>query len=108
GSIMIAEGGRVRILSRGWTSAWGLAWATAGREVWFTGEPAVGLGRRLNAVTLSGKLRTIERIPGNLTLEDLAPGDRALLGVWNVRFETVASSPVERNLTLLGFSFPRD
>jgi len=111
GSIMIAEGGKVRALSRGWTSAMGLAWSPSGNEVWFTAEPAVGRGRALYAMTVGGKPRLIDRAPVNLELLDLGREGRALLSVHTIRFETMAlarGETRERNLTWLGFSWPRD
>jgi WD40 repeat protein len=65
-------------LSAGWISADGLAWAPRGDEIWFTATKA-GVGRSLNAVSLSGKERLLARVPDSLTLLDIGRDGRALL-----------------------------
>jgi eukaryotic-like serine/threonine-protein kinase len=79
GSVAIVDSaGAKTILCSGWTSAMGLAWSPSGREVWFTATDASG-ARALRAVSLAGKQRLLERIPGDLTLQDVAWDGRILV-----------------------------
>jgi len=101
--------GRVLVLDRGGRkqlegppAGTGLAWAGGGREVWFTGPS-------LNAVTLSGKPRTVQDLMGSITIHDVAPDGRVLLARNTWRREIVGLAPgetAERNLTWLDWSFP--
>src|SRR5581483_6009611 len=43
---VIDRNGETRLLSAGWSSAWGLAWNPSGSEVWFTASTS-GLNRSL-------------------------------------------------------------
>lgn len=70
--------GTPRVLSPGWISALGLAWSADGREVWFTATGSGG-GRALHGVDRAGRLRTIYRSPGNLTLHDVSTAGRVLV-----------------------------
>jgi hypothetical protein len=71
------DGGPSGVLSSGWTSCLGLAWAASGREVWFTATGESG-ARVLHAVDLAGRLRTVYRMAGNLTLHDISRDGRVL------------------------------
>jgi len=73
-----SDNGKDRKLSSGWESIEGIAWSPGGDEVWFC---ASNTGSALNpqAVTLSGKLRTIVNIPGGVWLQDMRNG--AMLAV---------------------------
>jgi Tol biopolymer transport system component len=78
GSIAVigAEGkndDKERILSSGWVSVQGVAWSTAGDEIWFTSANNGSAGNP-RAVTLSGKVRTITNVPGGMWLEDVRNG----------------------------------
>src|ERR1035438_407081 len=63
--------GKDKVLSDGYLSAWGLAWAPGGKEVWFTGAVNEGNGRSLDAVTLGGSHRIVARVPATLELDDI-------------------------------------
>jgi Tol biopolymer transport system component len=79
GNIMAVDGkGARRMLSAGWASASGLAWAPSGREVWFTAARS-GMTRALYAADLAGKLRLIAAFPGTLTLCDISASGRVLI-----------------------------
>ena len=79
GNIMVIDAkGASRMLSAGWASAAGLAWAPTGREVWFTAARA-GVIRALYATNLSGKQRLISAFPGTLTLCDISASGRVLI-----------------------------
>jgi dipeptidyl aminopeptidase/acylaminoacyl peptidase len=70
--------GTRKTLSSDWISAEGLAWSPNGEEIWFTATHE-GLGRALYAVDLSAHERLLARIPGTLTLLDVARDGRVLL-----------------------------
>jgi Tol biopolymer transport system component len=101
--------GRVLVLDRagrkkleGPPAGTGLAWAGGGREVWFTGPS-------LNAVTLSGKSRTIQDPVGSIVVHDVDRDGRVLLARNTWRREIVGLAPgetAERNLTWLDWSWP--
>ena len=102
-SIHEDDNGRVVIVNRDggkvvgdttWATAWGLAWAPGGREVWFTAA-ATGVLRALMGFSLSGKERLIARAPVTLTLYDVAKDGRVLLAHENIRFGTMALAPGE-------------
>jgi eukaryotic-like serine/threonine-protein kinase len=79
GDVKLIDGkGVSRTLSAGWASVDGLAWAPAGREVWFTAARS-GVIRSLYAVNLSGKLRQVASYPGTLTLFDISRSGRVLV-----------------------------
>jgi eukaryotic-like serine/threonine-protein kinase len=79
GNIMAIDArGAHRTLSAGWASAHGLAWAPAGREVWFTAARS-GVTRALYGADLSGKVRLIAAFPGTLTLCDISASGRVLI-----------------------------
>ena len=61
-------------------SVFGLAWSHDGREVWLTAsETDTAHDRALYALDLSSRRRLIARIPGSLTVYDVAPDGRAAL-----------------------------
>ena len=79
GNIMAIDAkGAHHTLSAGWASAAGLAWAPAGREVWFTAARS-GVTRALYAADLAGKVRLIAAFPGTLTLCDISASGRVLI-----------------------------
>jgi len=102
--------GRVLVLDRsggkkleGPQAGTGLAWARRGREVWHTG------GLTVQAVTLSGRTRTVLDAMGPVILYDVGADGRVLLSRNTWRREIVGLAPgetVERNLTWLDWSFP--
>src|SRR5262249_26105992 len=60
----------------GWSPAFGLAWSSAGDEVWFTAgrhEPAA-----LRALSLNGKERLLAGAPDMLRIQDIFPDGRVL------------------------------
>jgi DNA-binding winged helix-turn-helix (wHTH) protein/Tol biopolymer transport system component len=79
GNIMAIDAkGAPHALSTGWASARGLAWAPAGREIWFTAARS-GLTRALYAVDLAGRRRLVAAFPGTLTLCDISASGRVLI-----------------------------
>ena len=102
--------GVMHMLSRNWGSVQGLAWHPSGREVWFTGTRE-GSARALQAVTLQGRERVVFRMPGTLTLHDVATDGRVLLSHHTLRREVYArlpGVPELRDLSWLDYSYPSD
>ncbi|MGA6987697.1 MAG: protein kinase [Terriglobales bacterium] len=102
--------GHKRVLSGGWSSLAGLAWTPSGSELWFAGSNT-GSSRSLYAVSLSGRVRPVLRVPGNLVLHDIAPDGRVLLSREEARRLIVGVTPgssQERDLSWLDWSNGRD
>jgi len=72
--------GHVTVLSPERESEAGLAWSPDEKEVWFTAVEN-GENRRLLAVNMAGKTRTILSLPGGMTLQDIAPDGRVLVSL---------------------------
>jgi Tol biopolymer transport system component len=96
----VERDGKTRVLSGGWSSAWGLAWSPSGDEVWFTAT-RTGLNRSLHAVTMAGKVREVASTPGMMTLEDVSRTGRVLISHGEERMMMVESGDggVERDLS---------
>jgi WD40 repeat protein len=78
GSIAIVDlSGKKRILSKEWGSVRGLSWSPSGSEVWFTAS--MGGNHSLYGVSLSGRQRTIARMPADVLLLDVNRAGRVLL-----------------------------
>ena len=109
GSISVVDAtGKKRDLTKGWYSLQGLAWASKGTEVWFTGTKT-GVARSLYAVSLAGAERLVARIPGTLTLHDVSSMGRVLLARETWRRELMglrAGETRERNLSWQDYSYP--
>ncbi|HEY6928833.1 MAG TPA: protein kinase [Thermoanaerobaculia bacterium] len=102
--------GKKTTLTGKWASEHGLAWAPSGKEVWFTATEA-GANRSLYAVTLSGKLRVVTRVPGGLKLHDIAKGGHVLLTRESPRvgiLGMLAGDTRERDMSWLDYSFAAD
>ncbi len=99
--------GNAKTISQEWEGEDGLAWSPGGDEIWFTATPA-GERRILFAITPSGHLRTVLRIPGNLTLHDIAADGHVLLTFDSERvgMRGAREGSAERELTWLGWSIP--
>lgn len=102
---MVDLTGNEKNLAQEWEGEEGLAWSPKGDEVWFTATPA-GSDRALYAVTLSGRLRVLLRIPGGLTLHDIAPDGRVLLSFDDERvgMRGAREGGGERDLSWLGWT----
>jgi serine/threonine protein kinase/Tol biopolymer transport system component len=111
GSVALVDlEGKKKTLSTGWDSIQGLAWASGGDEVWFTATRTGG-DRSLYAVDLSGKLRLLARVPGELTLLDIAHDGKVLLTRGNDRAGLIGlahGATKERDLSWLDWSTPGD
>jgi len=109
GSVGIVDlAGKKTALSSGWDSIQGLAWSPAGDEIWFTATKTGG-DRSLFAVDLSGNLRLMARVPGELTLLDVDRQGGVLLTRGNDRAGVLgmtAGDAKERDLSWLDWSVP--
>lgn len=76
----VDRSGKVTVLSSGWESEDGLAWGPDGKEIWFTAVEK-GENRELLATTTSARVRKVLALPAGMTLEDVAPGGRALVSL---------------------------
>ncbi len=102
--------GHKKVLTQQFDSAQGLAWSSAGDEIWFTATPS-GSARSLRAVSLSGKERLIARVPGILNLFDISRSGRVLLARDDWRVGIIALAPEggkEQDLSWMDFSAIRD
>ncbi len=102
--------GKKTTLTGKWASEGGLAWSASGDEVWFTATEA-GANRSLWAVTLSGQLRVVTRVPGGLKLHDVARSGRVLLTRESPRVGVLAmlqGDTRERDMSFLDYSFAAD
>ncbi len=102
--------GKKTTLSTGWSDLTGLAWSTDGNEIWFSGDrnyTSIGLF----AVTLTGKERLVEQVPGDLVLFDISRDGRVLVGQEDWRGGMYALGPGqerERDLSWFDFSIAKD
>ena len=87
--LMTGKDKKVTVLSPDWSDLVGLAWSPGGDEIWFTASDS-GISRALFAATTSGKVRTVLRVPGSLTIHDFARDGRVLLNSDTYRRGTVA------------------
>jgi serine/threonine protein kinase/Tol biopolymer transport system component len=102
--------GRKTKLTGQWASEHGLAWAPSGGEVWFTATEA-GANRSLYAVSLSGRLRVVTRVPGGLKLHDIAKSGKVLLTRESPRVGILGmlqGDARERDMSFLDYSFAAD
>ncbi|MFI4978447.1 MAG: protein kinase [Solirubrobacterales bacterium] len=102
--------GKKTKLTGQWASEHGLAWAPSGREVWFTATEA-GANRSLYAVTLSGHLRVVTRVPGGLKLHDIARSGKVLLTRESPRVGILGmlqGDTREHDMSFLDYSFAAD
>jgi len=73
------DSGQPRVLSAGWESLEGLAWAPSGKEVWFSAA-ASGEDYCVRGATPSGKTRTVYCGTSATMIYDALPGGRTLVG----------------------------
>jgi Tol biopolymer transport system component len=93
--VVVDRRGNRKTNSSFYSSVQGVAWAKNGKEVWFTASPG-GASRALYAMDLSSKERTVIRVPGTLTLQDISREGRVLLCVDDAKFGMIALPPGEK------------
>ena len=101
--VLFDRAGQRRVLSGDWASLNGLAWSPDGREVWFTAT-RVGADCALQAVDLSGHVRTLVPALGRLVVHDVFPDGRVLLERTTLKSEVRfrgAGEESERDLSWL-------
>ncbi len=104
------NGDRKTVLSDGWSSVSGLAWAPSGHEIWFTAA-TFGATASLYAVNLSGDVRLLARSANRLAIRDVDRNGRVLLAEssYRMRIGSVESaSGSDRDLTWLDGSVVTD
>ena len=95
------------ILSHKVTFAWGLAWSPDSREVWYSGSDTVsGYDRAIYALSRDGDRRLVARVPGPITIQDIAPDGTGALVMsgagWTSLTIVRAGQTQEQTLDLLG------
>jgi Tol biopolymer transport system component len=109
GAVAVVDlAGKKTKLSEGWDSLQGLAWSPDAKEIWFTATRTGG-DRSLYATDLSGKVRLLARVPGELTILDVGKEGNVLLTRGNDRSGMVGLAPgeaKERDLSWLDWSVP--
>jgi serine/threonine protein kinase/Tol biopolymer transport system component len=110
GSVAVINlAGEKKTLSSGWDSIQGLAWSPGG-EIWFTATNTGG-DRSLFGVNLSGRVRLLVRVPGELTLLDADREGNVLMTRGNDRSGMLVFAPgetKEHDLSWLDWSTPYD
>lgn len=111
GAVAVVDlAGKKTTLCSGWDSIQGIAWSPQGDEIWFSATRTGG-DRSLYAVNLSGTVRLLARVPGELTLLDVRPDGNVLLTRGNDRSGIIGLPPgetKERDLSWLDWSVPGD
>ena len=114
GSVMFipSSGGGAKAVASGFELPGGApCWTPDGREIWFTGTPERGKPSGLHAADLTGKLRLVAQMPGDLELDDISRDGRVLFAhhtlITSMRAGTTVDS-AERDLTWLDSSIPSD
>jgi Tol biopolymer transport system component len=105
--VLLDTTGKRRVLAKDWGFVRALAWRPDGREIWFSGYRSSSGDINIYAVTLSGRLRLVQREAGALFIQDIARDGRVLIATallaagMNGR---AASESAERDLSWLDFS----
>ena len=110
GSVMVAAADgkeKPHTIAAGFGTVMGVAWRSDGGEIWVTGT-RTGIARYLEAITLSGKERTVCRVPATFTIHDLRKDGRALITEDDYRNSTFvgANGGPERDLSALDWAAP--
>ncbi len=96
--------GKVTHLTPTWSNTAGLAWSRDGSEILFAASRA-DMARGIHAVGLDGTIRKIYQQANALTVFDILPDDRVLVGSTDLRREThFGSGEAERDLSWLDWS----
>src|SRR5271167_1738412 len=111
GAVAVVDlAGKKTKLSDGWDSIQGVAWSPDANEIWFTATRTGG-DRSLYATDLSGKVRLLARVPGELTILDVGKEGNVLLTRGNDRAGIIglaAGESKEKDLSWLDWSTPGD
>jgi len=111
GSLVVVDlAGKARTLVPDRANLWGAAWSPRGNEVWFTAADATS-GRALFAVSLAGRERLVDRIPGALKLFDISSDGHVLVARESGKSGINAHFPgsdTERDLSWFDLSLASD
>jgi len=111
GFVAVADrSGHIKRLTRQFSLLTGLAWASQGNEMWFSGAEAGGRGE-IWAVTLDGRCRLVLRESATLQLHDFAADGRVLIAKGEWRTSMMFRGPSdshERELSWLDWSLASD
>jgi predicted Ser/Thr protein kinase len=112
GSVAVVDlAGRKTILSAGWAALWGLVWSPSGEEVWFNGLRQGATKGEVHAVSLSGKERTVLRVPGEFAFWETRRDGRGLAATGLCRGSIAGMVPgdsAERDLSWFDMSVLAD
>jgi Tol biopolymer transport system component/predicted Ser/Thr protein kinase len=110
GSVNLVDlDGKNTVLSDGYWSARGLAWAPDGEEILFSASLSGG-SYTVYGVTLAGKRRIAYQSPGGLTIQDVARDGRWLATRGDFRYAAMVHTPgaiEDRDLSWLNTSHAR-
>ena len=113
------DGGRVAVVDLAakkkeltplYATAQGLAWRPDASEIWYTAT-AGGFNRAVHAVTSSGKVRLVGRVPGISTIHDISQDGRVLMTNESARLGILKRGPgddKEHELSWLDYSLVSD
>jgi serine/threonine protein kinase/Tol biopolymer transport system component len=111
GSVAVVDSaGHKRTLTPEFPSTQALAWTPDGSELWFSAA-TTGSAADLYGVTLSGKLRTVTRVPGGIRLLDIGRNGRVIMAQGHVRRSAMvlgAGQKAERDLAIADWSINAD
>ena len=95
--VVVDVSGKAKTVTEGWKDWWNLAWSPDAKEIWFAAPEAVAAAgsSSLHAVTLGGRYRLVERMPGILELHDISRDGRVLLARVDLRSVVMVGSPGE-------------
>ena len=105
--IVIDAQGQEKVRSTFWSSTGGVAWTPKGDEVVVGAES----GKRLVAINMNGRERTLLTVPGRLTLHDIGKDGSVLVTMENGRREAMAGrigQPQDRNLSWFDWTWITD
>jgi hypothetical protein len=107
---IVDRSGRKRALSARYFNVFGLAWK--GDEVWFTAADDLPLLRNtVHAINATGAVRVVARMPGNVSLHDVAPNGLVVIARTDDRSGLSVRAPgdsAERDLAWLDAGFLAD
>jgi len=95
--------GNKTVLTDEYAAEEGIAWSADGDEIWFTASKT-GENTSLYGVTLSGKIREVLGVPGDLWVHDVARDGRALMTRYKQTVDLTGMAPGdtrERDLSWL-------
>ena len=93
GSVNVVDlAGHATVLSNGYQSEEGLAWAPDGKEIFFSGQVGNGLNLIVYRMTLAGQRRTVLAAPDDLWVLDVSKDGKLLVnrGEYNQRIMALA------------------